>query len=74
MAAHEVGHSLGLDHSEDPNSLMNAYYGNFESEASLRPDDINGIQRIYGELRADSGAGGGLGGGAEGTSPLDPVR
>ncbi len=46
VVAHELGHALGLEHSNVPNSLMNSFY----SEAFLGPqaDDIAGMQFIYG--------------------------
>jgi hypothetical protein len=46
VLAHELGHALGLDHTNVPGSLMNAFY----SEAFFGPqaDDINGMQFIYG--------------------------
>jgi len=46
VAAHEIGHALGLAHSTDINALMYPYY----SEAFTGPqaDDIAGIQAIYG--------------------------
>ncbi|MDC0092631.1 matrixin family metalloprotease [bacterium] len=46
VAAHEIGHSLGLNHSSDSNALMYAYYTG--SHRFLDIDDINGIQAIYG--------------------------
>ncbi|WP_213520796.1 M10 family metallopeptidase domain-containing protein [Nonlabens sp.] len=46
VAAHEIGHSLGLDHSTDTNALMYAFYTG--SHRFLDIDDINGIQTIYG--------------------------
>ena len=48
VAAHEIGHLLGLRHSEDPNALMYPYINN-----SLKPksDDIKKIQRLYGKPR-----------------------
>lgn len=55
VAMHEGGHSLGLDHSNDPSSLMwNEYTGPRE----MNQDDINGIQALYGPPNADDGAGG----------------
>ncbi len=43
---HEVGHSLGLGHSEEEDSVMFAFYGG--GRRSLHADDIAGIQAIYG--------------------------
>jgi hypothetical protein len=46
VAAHEIGHALGLDHTNVPGSLMNAFYTG--SHRFLCLDDIQGIQAIYG--------------------------
>ncbi len=47
---HEIGHSLGLAHSEVPGSVM---YGDYTgARRELRPDDIAGIQYIYGPVPA----------------------
>ena len=46
VALHELGHALGLDHSEDTNSIMYAFYDC--SKTTLTADDIAGIQAIYG--------------------------
>uniref|UniRef100_A0A673K4D7 Matrix metallopeptidase 20a (enamelysin) n=1 Tax=Sinocyclocheilus rhinocerous TaxID=307959 RepID=A0A673K4D7_9TELE len=49
VAAHELGHSLGLSHSRDPTALMHPKY-KFLSAATynLPRDDILGIQALYG--------------------------
>ena len=46
VALHEIGHVLGLDHSQDANAIMYAYYS--EDRNDLRADDIAGIQSLYG--------------------------
>jgi hypothetical protein len=46
VAAHEIGHAIGLDHSTVPGSLMNSSYT--EAFSGLQADDILGAQFIYG--------------------------
>ena len=46
VAAHEIGHNLGLDHSSDPNALMYPSYS--EPHRFLGQDDIAGAQSLYG--------------------------
>jgi len=46
VAAHEIGHTLGLAHSDDPNSLMYPSYDG--PRRFLGDDDIAGIQGLYG--------------------------
>ncbi len=45
---HEVGHSLGLGHSLVPGSVMRSEY--IGTRRELGPDDIAGIQHIYGPV------------------------
>ncbi|MCU0480804.1 MAG: matrixin family metalloprotease [Anaerolineae bacterium] len=45
VALHEIGHSLGLDHSDDPTAVMYAFSG---TAPTLQRDDILAIQRLYG--------------------------
>ncbi|XP_003923816.1 interstitial collagenase [Saimiri boliviensis] len=47
VAAHELGHSLGLSHSTDIGALMFPSY-TFSGDVQLAQDDIDGIQAIYG--------------------------
>jgi hypothetical protein len=46
VAAHEIGHTLGLAHSNDPEALMFPSYAG--PHRFLGEDDIAGIQDIYG--------------------------
>lgn len=46
VAIHEIGHLLGLRHSNDRDAIMFAFYD--DDVDSLRQDDINGIQALYG--------------------------
>jgi hypothetical protein len=45
---HEIGHSLGLGHSDVPGSIMRSEY--IGTKRDLRADDIAGIQYIYGPV------------------------
>lgn len=50
-ALHELGHSLGLAHEDDVDAILNSKLANrFEEDLTpfLLPDDIAGIQRLYG--------------------------
>ncbi|XP_077626095.1 matrilysin [Crocuta crocuta] len=50
VATHELGHSLGLGHSSDPDSVMYPTYGAGDSENfQLSPGDIREIQELYGK-------------------------
>jgi hypothetical protein len=51
VVLHEMGHSLGLDHSSDPSSVM-ALYSAHGALRTLTADDIAGIQAIYGPRQA----------------------
>ncbi|XP_055846889.1 stromelysin-2-like [Episyrphus balteatus] len=59
VAAHEFGHSLGLDHSSVQEALMAPYYRRYEPYFRLHSSDITEIQELYGRksIQEDSNNG-----------------
>jgi len=56
VAAHELGHSMGLAHSSVTSAIMYAYYSGARS--GLTYDDHAGIWSLYGAYSSPSGCGG----------------
>ncbi|XP_052075011.1 matrilysin-like [Mytilus californianus] len=54
VAAHEFGHSLGLDHSSNNDALMAPIYTGYIPNYQLHSDDIAGIRSLYGEQQNPS--------------------
>lgn len=44
---HEIGHSLGLEHSSVDNSVIYPFYSD-GNDLTLNKDDIDGIQALFG--------------------------
>jgi Matrixin/Hemopexin len=64
VATQEIGHALGLAHSDDPNAVMWPFYVGFEENFQLGQDDINAIRALYGADRSQlTGQGLGVAGG-----------
>ena len=53
-ASHELGHSLGLAHSDVRGSVMSPFYTPYKNGLKLHSDDISAIQSLYGEKNGRS--------------------
>ncbi|KAI4320665.1 hypothetical protein MLD38_034120 [Melastoma candidum] len=47
VALHEIGHILGLGHSDNDWAIMGRYFGYGRTKKTLTDDDIKGIQALY---------------------------
>ncbi|KAE8734943.1 hypothetical protein F3Y22_tig00000594pilonHSYRG00007 [Hibiscus syriacus] len=47
VAVHEVGHNMGLDHSQDPNGIMYPQYPPGSIKRNLGQDDVRGLRALY---------------------------
>ena len=71
VALHELGHALGLGHTDNPADVMYPYY---RFGAELSPNDIAGVQALYGSPGgAVPPAGGGAGPGGNPVAPVSPL-
>ena len=54
VTVHELGHSLGLMHSNIPDAIMFPYYRGYSKSIKLHGDDIAAIRKLYGGERQTS--------------------
>ena len=50
LAAHEIGHALGLDHSRVRGTVMWPSFLGYRPNLQLHWDDVAGIRTLYGKL------------------------
>ena len=51
---HELGHSLGLSHSDKREAVMAPFYRGWDPHLKLSNDDVKAIQSLYGRKRSGS--------------------
>ena len=71
-ALHEVGHILGLGHSDDPASPMHTHGPSGALE--LTPQDIQNVQAIHGARKPDPNEGSGGNAGNETIAKATPIK
>ncbi len=73
VASHEIGHVVGIAHSDNPVLTMNTFYVGSKGQ-TLASGDIAGFAELYDEHGATGGDGGGGGNGGGGPPRCHPVR